>query len=111
MANTVKNQSVGLQRFYRLGQAPGYLGVKRDWFDEKVRPYVTEIKDGKKMVLFDRLDLDAWADQYKARNGRLGQRKEKNQCLSGSKNAKGRPIGKLRERSSANTLEKVLERI
>jgi len=98
-------------RFIRLRDAPTYLGMGYDCFCEKVRPYVTEIKDGPKIVLFDKVDLDAFADHYKAHNGRLGQRKEETPCHSGSKNVKTPTTSKSRALSSAKLLEKVLERI
>lgn len=110
MPNARKNQNVIVPRFIRLGQAPGYLGVKRDWFNQKVRPYIVEIKEGKNLVLFDRLDLDDWADQYKERNGRLGNGKEKKLCRLGSSKGRGRPITISREPSSEKLLDKALER-
>jgi hypothetical protein len=61
-------------RLLRLRDAPGYLGMDRNRFNADVRPFVTEIRIGSQGIAFDRLDLAAWADQYKARNGRPGQR-------------------------------------
>ena len=57
-------------RLLRLRDAPYYLGVDRHRFNREVRPFVTEIRVGRQGVAFDRLELDAWADQYKHRNGR-----------------------------------------
>lgn len=34
---------------------------------------LTEMPLGKQAIAFDRLDLDAWADEYKERNGRPGK--------------------------------------
>ena len=62
-------------RLIRLRDAPFYLGMDKNRFNAEVRPYVVEIRLGKQGVAFDRLDLDAWVDQYKSRNGRPGQRK------------------------------------
>ncbi len=78
-------QSV-LPRFIRLRDAPSYLGMDRNRFNTEVRPYVIEIPMGKQGIAFDRLDLDAWADDYKSRNGRPGQLKghmtwDANTCL------------------------------
>ncbi len=64
-----------LPRLIRLRDAPLYLGMDRNRFNVEVRPYVTEIPIGEQGVTFDRLDLDAWADDYKSRNGRPGQLK------------------------------------
>jgi hypothetical protein len=47
--------------------------MDRNRFNEEVRPRLTEIPIGQQGIAFDRLDLDAWADDYKARNGRPGK--------------------------------------
>ena len=60
-------------RMIRLKDAPGYLGMDRNRFNTEVRPFITEMRVGKQGIAFDRLDLDAWADHYKSRNGRPGQ--------------------------------------
>ena len=57
-------------RLIRLKDAPFYVGMGRNRFNVEVRPDIVEIRIGKQGVAFDRLDLDAWVDQYKARNGR-----------------------------------------
>lgn len=62
-----------LPRLIRLRDAPGYLGMDRNKFNREVRPALTEIPLGKQSVAFDRLELDAWVDEYKSRNGRPGQ--------------------------------------
>ena len=59
-------------RFIRFRDASFYLGMDRNRFNAEVRPYVTELRIGTQGIAFDRLELDAWADQYKSRNGRLG---------------------------------------
>ena len=64
-----------LPRLLRLRDAPVYLGMDRNRFNAEVRPHVTEIPIGSQGVAFDRLDLDAWADDYISRNGRPGQSK------------------------------------
>jgi hypothetical protein len=62
-----------LPRFIRLRDAPAYLGMDRHRFNSEVRPHLTEIPIGEQGIGFDRLDLDAWADDYKARNGRTAK--------------------------------------
>jgi hypothetical protein len=57
----------------RLRDAPSYLGIDRNKFNAMVRPYVTKVPLGKQALAFDRLELDAWADEYIARNGRPGR--------------------------------------
>jgi hypothetical protein len=64
-----------IPRLIRLRDAPHYLGMDRNRFNAEVRPFLTEIPIGTQGVAFDRLDLDAWVDQYKSRNGRPGQPK------------------------------------
>ena len=62
-----------LPRYIRVGAAPAYLGMDRNRFTAEIRPYLTEIVMGKQSKAFDRLELDAIADQYKERNGRPGR--------------------------------------
>ena len=64
-----------LPRLIRFREAPRYLGMDRNRFNREVRPHVTEIAIGKQGVAFDRLELDAWVDQYKRCNGRPGRSK------------------------------------
>jgi hypothetical protein len=44
--------------------------MDRNRFNAEVRPKLTEIPIGKQGIGFDRLELDAWVDEYVARNGR-----------------------------------------
>jgi predicted DNA-binding transcriptional regulator AlpA len=57
-------------RFIRLRNVALYLGMDKNRFNVDVRPYVTEIPIGVQGIAFDRLELDAWADDYKAVRGR-----------------------------------------
>ncbi len=57
-------------RLIRLRDAPRYLGMDPNRFNAEVRPYLTVIPIGKQGIAFDRIDLDAWAEQYKSCNGR-----------------------------------------
>ena len=50
-------------RLLRLRDAPGYLGMDRNRFNSKVRPFLVEIPIGSQGIAFDRLELDAWADE------------------------------------------------
>ena len=59
-----------LPRLLRPAQAMTYLGVGTTVFERDVRPCLTEIPVGVKGVAYDRLDLDAWADDHKQRAGR-----------------------------------------
>ena len=58
-----------LPRFVRLRDAPSYLGMDKNRFNRKVRPLLSAIPIGTQGIAFDRLELDAWADDYKSRNG------------------------------------------
>ena len=57
-------------RIVRFRDAPSYLGMDRNRFNAEVRQHVTEIPIGTQGIGFDRLELDAWVDDYVARNGR-----------------------------------------
>lgn len=61
-----------LPRLIRLRDAPLYLGMDSNRFNRSVRPYLTEIPIGEQGIAFDRLDLDAWAEDRKSRYGRPG---------------------------------------
>ncbi len=56
-------------RFIRLRDAPLYLGMDKNRFNREVRPHVPVIRIGSQGIAFDRIDLDAWADEHKSRNG------------------------------------------
>jgi hypothetical protein len=53
-------------RLVRLRDAARYLGLDPHVFDRDVRPELTESRHGR-AILFDRLELDAWADYTMAR--------------------------------------------
>ena len=54
-------------RLLRQATAPAYLGMSEPEFNQRVRPYVTEIKaEGGRAVFYDREELDEWVDAYKA---------------------------------------------
>ncbi len=58
-----------LPRLVRLRDAPGYLGMDRNRFNREVRPQLTTIPIGRQGIAFDRLELDAWVDDYVSCNG------------------------------------------
>lgn len=57
-------------RIIRFRDAPAYLGMDRNRFNAEVRPLLVEVPIGKQGIGFDRLELDAWFEDYKSRNGR-----------------------------------------
>ena len=59
-----------LPRLVRLRDAPAYLGMDRNRFNCEVRPHLTRIPIGQQGIAFDRLELDAWVEDYISRNGR-----------------------------------------
>ena len=59
-----------LPRIIRLRDTPNYLGMDRNRFNMEVRPYLTKIPIGRQGIAFDRLELDAWVEDYISRNGR-----------------------------------------
>ena len=59
-----------LLRLIRFRDAPKYLGMDRNRFNKDVRPYLTQIPIGTQGIAFDRLDLDAWVEDYKHCSGR-----------------------------------------
>ncbi len=61
------------QRVIRLRDAPQYCGMDRNRFNAEIRPNLTEIPIGKQGIGFDRLEIDAWIDEYVACNGRPAQ--------------------------------------
>ncbi|TLY47849.1 MAG: hypothetical protein E6K54_05570 [Gammaproteobacteria bacterium] len=60
-------------RLIRLRDAPNYLGMDRNRFNNEVRPFLVTIKIGQQGVAFDRLDLDQWAEGYKKQQGKPAQ--------------------------------------
>jgi hypothetical protein len=53
-----------------MAAAPSYLGMNKNLFNTLVRRSVTAIRLGKRAIAFDRLELDAWAGEYRRWNGR-----------------------------------------
>jgi len=64
------NMQALLPRFVRLRDAPLYLGMDRNRFNTEVRHDLTTIPIGQQGIAFDRLELDAWVEDYISRNGR-----------------------------------------
>ena len=97
-----------IPRLIRQRDAPKYLAMSEPKFNQIVRPYVTEVKCGR-AIFYDRLDLDVWADQYKAVNGKLGKPMEEtswqNSPPAFEKKAK---YGTLTKQSPARSFEKAL---
>src|ERR1700676_1922744 len=56
-------------RFVRLRDAPRFFGMDKNRFNREVRPQLTEIRIGTQGRAFDRLEMEAAAEEYKSRNG------------------------------------------
>lgn len=101
-----------LPRLIRLRDAPTYLGMDRHRFNKDVRPNLREIPMGSQGIAFDRLDLDAWVDDYIQCSGRpvaterrsleLWDEKERQGCKSVAAS------GVLTKRSSDDDFAKAL---
>lgn len=50
----------------RLKDAPSYLGVDKNKFNDSIRPHLKEVKVGIRSVGYDRLDLDKWVEDHKS---------------------------------------------
>ena len=59
-----------IPRLVRFRNAPAYLGMDRNRFNREVRPHLTNIPIGRQGIAFDRLELDAWVEDYISRNKR-----------------------------------------
>ena len=66
-----------LPRLVRFRDAPTYLGVDRNRYNREVRPHLTTIPIGQQGIAFDRLELDAWVEDYISCNGRPAARRNK----------------------------------
>lgn len=53
---------------------PQAVGMDQNRFNAEVRPYFTNIPISTRGIAFDRLELDAWVEDYKSRNGLSGKR-------------------------------------
>jgi hypothetical protein len=83
-------------------------------FAHEVRPFLIEIRIGVQGIAFDRLDLDKWADEYKARNGRPG-RAMKGGSSWGGKSHQDSPkeakFGGFKKRLEIKEFEKALAQV
>lgn len=101
-------------RVIRLRDAPSYIGMDKNRFNDEVRPLLIEIPVGKRGIGFDRLDLDAWVDHYKHRNGRPVSRNDRRQLWEESTyrdSKKSVPFGKSTKESTAAEFAKVLVQV
>lgn len=63
------NKTAIIPRLIRLRNAPSYLGMNINLFNEVVRAELKHVPIGNKGIAFDRLELDAWINRYISENG------------------------------------------
>jgi hypothetical protein len=56
--------------------------MNKNQFNLLVRPSITVFRLGKRAIAFDRLELDAWAEEYRQCNGRSALKQEDERCQS-----------------------------
>jgi hypothetical protein len=102
-----------LPRLLRFRDAPTYLGMDRNRFNAEVRPFLTNIPIGRQGIAFDRLELDAWVDDYVSCNGRPGL--PKGDSIWDAKERQGllrdKGSGISTSASAGNAFAKALERL
>ncbi len=101
-------------RLIRFRDAPRYLGMDRNRFNRDVRPYLTVIPIGKQGIAFDRLDLDAWIEQYKHRSGRPATSNLRGELWDASKRqdfSNAGSFGTLKKESADAAFEKALAQV
>ncbi len=97
-------------RVIRLRDAPHYLGMDANRFNQEVRPFITELPIGIQGKGFDRLELDDWVDEYKQINGRRKSAKGVKKCQQKIFPASGGETvsGTLTKQSADNELQNLL---
>jgi hypothetical protein len=102
-------------RFIKHKDAPDFFGVSRGFFDQDIRPSLTEIRWGdspQSGISYDVLELHALADRIVERNERPAEKGKSiwdgKQQVSSSLKEKIPNIGTLMGRSSATELEEAL---
>jgi len=103
-------------RILRMKDAPGYLGMNKNYFNEEVRPSLTELRFGTQGIAFDRNELDAWADDLVSRSAKTNPtatqfKTEKKPCQKNSQaSSKGASYGTSTKSSKEEEFAKALER-
>jgi hypothetical protein len=92
-------------RFVRQKDAPGYLGVNKNYFNAYFRPELTEIRLGPQMLMYDRLELDALAEHIKTLHGRPAEQKGERESWRNKKSPVS-PSGMGRTTSTKSSEEK-----
>jgi hypothetical protein len=86
--------------------------MDRNRFNAEVRPYLTELPIGTQGIGFDRLELDAWVDDYIARKGRPGRKGVNPWDAREYRASSGEPgSGMSTSKSSGGAFAKALEQL
>lgn len=64
MGKLASGMQIPTPRLIRLRDAPYYLGMDRNRSNAEMRPTLTAVPIGRQGIAFDRLELDAWVDDY-----------------------------------------------
>lgn len=110
MSQNTSYQHPFAPRFIRLRDAPFYLGMDKNRFNQEVRPSLTEIKIGTQGVAFDRNELDAWADDYILRSGKSNKPKQEQKTWQRKSpvSSKGATVGTSTKSSKEDAFAKAL---
>jgi hypothetical protein len=98
----------------RLKDAPGYFGVNINFFNQYIRPHLTERSYGKRVILFSRDECDAFFDRMPISNGRPGKAMEGGQLWDAKQHrdfSKEETCGTSKKPSMEQELDKVLEQV
>lgn len=99
-----------IPRLLRMKDAPSYLGMDKNRFNTEVRPHLISIPIGTQGIAFDRLELDAWADDLISRIGKpVTNKLEKVSCQRKSQaSSKGASFGTSTKQSKVDAFAKAL---
>lgn len=99
-----------IPRIIRFRDAPFYLGMDKNRFNTEVRPSLTEIKIGTQGIAFDRIELDAWADDYMLRFGTSNKQKQEQKTWQRKSpvSSKGTTVGTSTKSSAVDAFAKAL---
>ena len=102
-----------IPRIIRIRDASFYVGMDKNRFNAEVRPFLTEMKIGVQGIAFDRIELDAWVDDFKSRVGKTPTQKlEKTTCQKDHRvSQKGTTSGTSTKSSKEKDFTKALEQV
>lgn len=113
---TVSDVAPLLPRFIRFRSAPAFFGMNKNHFNQLIRPRLTAIRIGQQGLAFDRLEMEAAAEEYRRRNGVPVALSERSKPLWEDKRRRGSPeegstgisTSSSEERAFAKALERAI---